>query len=155
MRGVWNGASLVFFSYIGFDAIATTAEEVLSGPPHAVLILLMRMRLSTSNSRFVVSHHAHRHLHQLRAALCMWSVSRLVFLQWHHCPKGRLTCHSQMQVKNPGRDIPLGMTLALCVVTTLYLLCACVPVSSNAFSSLLAHDGLAVPLSCFDRPGTC
>ena len=32
VRGVWNGASLVFFSYIGFDAIATTAEEVLSGP---------------------------------------------------------------------------------------------------------------------------
>jgi len=31
VRGVWNGASLVFFSYIGFDAIATTAEEVLSG----------------------------------------------------------------------------------------------------------------------------
>ena len=28
VRGVWNGASLVFFSYIGFDAIATTAEEV-------------------------------------------------------------------------------------------------------------------------------
>ena len=33
VRGVFNGASLVFFSYIGFDAIATTAEEVcpLSG----------------------------------------------------------------------------------------------------------------------------
>ena len=29
VRGVFNGASLVFFSYIGFDAIATTAEEVL------------------------------------------------------------------------------------------------------------------------------
>ena len=27
-RGVWNGAALVFFSYIGFDAVATTAEEV-------------------------------------------------------------------------------------------------------------------------------
>lgn len=29
-RGVWNGAALVFFSYIGFDAVATTAEEVCS-----------------------------------------------------------------------------------------------------------------------------
>ena len=29
-----------------------------------------------------------------------------------------------VQVKNPGRDIPLGMTLALCIVTTLYLLCS-------------------------------
>ena len=29
VRGVWNGASLVFFSYIGFDAVATTAEEVI------------------------------------------------------------------------------------------------------------------------------
>ena len=28
VRGVWNGAALVFFSYIGFDAVATTAEEV-------------------------------------------------------------------------------------------------------------------------------
>lgn len=28
MRGVFNGASLLFFSYVGFDAIATTAEEV-------------------------------------------------------------------------------------------------------------------------------
>ena len=27
-RGVFNGASLLFFSYVGFDAIATTAEEV-------------------------------------------------------------------------------------------------------------------------------
>lgn len=27
-RGIWNGAALVFFSYIGFDAVATTAEEV-------------------------------------------------------------------------------------------------------------------------------
>jgi APA family basic amino acid/polyamine antiporter len=53
-RGVFNGASLLFFSYVGFDAIATTAEEV----------------------------------------------------------------------KNPGRDIPIGMTLALLIVTTLYFLCA-------------------------------
>jgi amino acid transporter len=27
-RGIFNGASLLFFSYVGFDAIATTAEEV-------------------------------------------------------------------------------------------------------------------------------
>ena len=26
-RGIWTGASLAFFSYIGFDAISTTAEE--------------------------------------------------------------------------------------------------------------------------------
>jgi len=53
-RGVFNGASLLFFSYVGFDAIATTAEEV----------------------------------------------------------------------KNPGRDIPIGMCGALIIVTTLYFLCA-------------------------------
>lgn len=52
-RGVWNGAALVFFSYIGFDAVATTAEEVI----------------------------------------------------------------------NPGRDIPIGMTLSLVVVTFFYLMC--------------------------------
>ena len=33
VRGVFNGASLVFFSYIGFDAIATTAEEVCADRP--------------------------------------------------------------------------------------------------------------------------
>ena len=27
-RGIFNGASLLFFSYVGFDAISTTAEEV-------------------------------------------------------------------------------------------------------------------------------
>src|SRR5205823_12364316 len=27
VRGVWSGASLAFFSYIGFDAISTAAEE--------------------------------------------------------------------------------------------------------------------------------
>lgn len=32
VRGVWNGAALVFFSYIGFDAVATTAEEVCVYP---------------------------------------------------------------------------------------------------------------------------
>ena len=33
-RGVFNGASIVFFSYIGFDAIVNTAEEVMhSSPP--------------------------------------------------------------------------------------------------------------------------
>jgi APA family basic amino acid/polyamine antiporter len=53
-RGVFNGASLLFFSYVGFDAIATTAEEV----------------------------------------------------------------------KNPARDIPIGMSLALIIVTTLYFLCS-------------------------------
>jgi amino acid transporter len=30
-RGIFNGASLVFFSYIGFDAIVNTAEEARSG----------------------------------------------------------------------------------------------------------------------------
>lgn len=28
IRGVFNGAALVFFSYIGFDAVACSAEEV-------------------------------------------------------------------------------------------------------------------------------
>ena len=27
IKGVWTGASLIFFAYIGFDAISTTAEE--------------------------------------------------------------------------------------------------------------------------------
>ncbi len=27
LRGVWTGASLIFFSYIGFDAVSTAAEE--------------------------------------------------------------------------------------------------------------------------------
>ncbi|MCO5612194.1 hypothetical protein L7F22_066456 [Adiantum nelumboides] len=27
-KGVWNGAALVYFSYIGFDAVSTMAEEV-------------------------------------------------------------------------------------------------------------------------------
>lgn len=26
-RGVWTGASLIFFAYVGFDAVSTTAEE--------------------------------------------------------------------------------------------------------------------------------
>jgi amino acid transporter len=28
IRGVFNGAALVFFSFIGFDAVACSAEEV-------------------------------------------------------------------------------------------------------------------------------
>lgn len=28
MKGVWEGAAIVFFSYLGFDAITSTAEEV-------------------------------------------------------------------------------------------------------------------------------
>lgn len=28
-RGIWSGASLAFFSYIGFDALSTSAEEAL------------------------------------------------------------------------------------------------------------------------------
>jgi amino acid transporter len=28
VRGVFNGAALVFFSFIGFDAVACSAEEV-------------------------------------------------------------------------------------------------------------------------------
>jgi amino acid transporter len=28
IRGVFNGAALVFFSYIGFDSVACSAEEV-------------------------------------------------------------------------------------------------------------------------------
>lgn len=28
VRGIFDGASYVFFSYIGFDAVATSAEEV-------------------------------------------------------------------------------------------------------------------------------
>lgn len=30
VRGIFNGAAIVFFSYIGFDAVATSAEEVSS-----------------------------------------------------------------------------------------------------------------------------
>ena len=45
VRGVWNGASLVFFSYIGFDAIATTAEEVLPSPSNAWLCSAPVVRL--------------------------------------------------------------------------------------------------------------
>lgn len=28
VRGLFNGAAIVFFSFIGFDAVATSAEEV-------------------------------------------------------------------------------------------------------------------------------
>jgi amino acid transporter len=28
VRGVFDGAAIVFFSYIGFDAVANSAEEV-------------------------------------------------------------------------------------------------------------------------------
>jgi amino acid transporter len=28
VRGVFNGAAIVYFSYIGYDAVSTTAEEV-------------------------------------------------------------------------------------------------------------------------------
>ena len=28
VKGIFNGAAIVFFSYIGFDAVATSAEEV-------------------------------------------------------------------------------------------------------------------------------
>jgi amino acid transporter len=28
MRGIFNGAAIVYFSYIGYDAVSTTAEEV-------------------------------------------------------------------------------------------------------------------------------
>lgn len=45
VRGVFNGASLLFFSYVGFDAIATTAEEVrimalpcIAAPAHGNLL---------------------------------------------------------------------------------------------------------------------
>jgi basic amino acid/polyamine antiporter, APA family len=31
-RGIFDGASIVFFAYVGFDAIATTVEEVRSLP---------------------------------------------------------------------------------------------------------------------------
>ncbi len=49
MRGIFNGAAIVYFSYIGYDAVSTTAEEVknpaknmtigLSGSVIAVTIL--------------------------------------------------------------------------------------------------------------------
>lgn len=35
-RGIFNGAAIVFFSYIGFDAVATSAEEVSSVQPGLV-----------------------------------------------------------------------------------------------------------------------
>ena len=35
-----------------------------------------------------------------------------------------------MQVKNPARDIPIGMIASLTVITTLYLLAACAHLSA-------------------------
>ena len=28
MRGIFNGAAIIFFAYLGYDAVATLAEEV-------------------------------------------------------------------------------------------------------------------------------
>lgn len=59
VRGVWNGAALVFFSYIGFDAVATTAEEVCMYTKTQPLWPLIRVHsqstpLSTSHPRLRV-----------------------------------------------------------------------------------------------------
>ncbi|MES1165564.1 MAG: amino acid permease [Verrucomicrobiota bacterium] len=43
-RGIWNGASLAFFSYIGFDALSTAAEETRQpqrSVPRAMIASLM------------------------------------------------------------------------------------------------------------------
>ncbi|WIA23368.1 hypothetical protein OEZ85_000131 [Tetradesmus obliquus] len=66
VRGIFNGAAIVFFSYIGFDAVATSAEEV----------------------------------------------------------------------KNPKRDLPLGILGALCVVTICYILMSLALVSMVPISAL-------------------
>ena len=46
-RNIFNGAAQLFFSYIGFDAVATTAEEVRA-PPLAHLIFLWCSRHHSS-----------------------------------------------------------------------------------------------------------
>lgn len=44
LRGVWTGASLVFFAYIGFDAVSTAAEESRDPKrdmPFAIIVSLL------------------------------------------------------------------------------------------------------------------
>lgn len=59
IRGVFNGASIVFFSYIGFDVVANTGEEVRATAtaqhtrfktPSICCMLLLRWQLACTCS---------------------------------------------------------------------------------------------------------
>jgi APA family basic amino acid/polyamine antiporter len=79
-QGIWHGAAIVFFAYIGFDAISTAAEEV----------------------------------------------------------------------KNPQRNMPLGILLGLGICTVIYIIVGAVATGLVPYRELLANDPLA---AAFNKAG--
>ena len=142
-RGVFNGASIVFFSYIGFDAIVNTAEEVMRRAP----AVLHWCRACTD----FVAPFCFQRAHQVPPCIALASGLLKYQNDLVRVVVDRLTsplpvaAAPRVQCKNPSRDLPIGLLGSLSIVTILYILavltiCLMLPYtlipSTSAFSSV-------------------
>lgn len=49
VRGIFNGAAIIFFAYLGYDAVATLAEEVRPQTPNSLSTCVLQFQVMISN----------------------------------------------------------------------------------------------------------
>ena len=115
INGMFAGSAIVFFSYIGFDSVTSTAEEArnLSRQLHLLQY---------------ISHSLPRCIH-VKSAIIMT----------HYESNTTILCVSVLlilQVKQPQRDLPLGIAIALSICCILYMLVSVVIVGLVPYYAL-------------------
>lgn len=137
IRGVFNGAALVFFSFIGFDAVACSAEEVSVDDSFCLQCIVAAVQSGLSccccpaccprRHSLHASQHTPYNVHgsmqpePSRSTCC--TLYRLHCTPPSTCTISFCTaCHVVLQVRKPARDLPLGILGALGIVTACYML---------------------------------
>ncbi|KAF9661225.1 hypothetical protein SADUNF_Sadunf19G0046100 [Salix dunnii] len=103
VNGMLAGSAVVFFSFIGFDVVASTAEEIFINFPHCALVPNLLRNLVYDLLTCVPD---------LTSVLC------------------------EDVVKNPQRDLPLGIGIALSICCILYMLVSVVIVGLVPYYAL-------------------
>lgn len=121
LRGIFHASSVVFFSFVGFDAVATAAEEVCcpSKPPLGLTPCCSR-DLPVAEVTYVCVHT--RCIYSSLLECCTWPTAAICHVTASRHPVRQLKCSPpDLQASNPGRDLPLAILGGLALCTVLYL----------------------------------
>ena len=118
-----NGAAIIFFAYLGYDAVATLAEEVcVDHTPEALCACMLSW-----------------------CSCCAYIDPPSCSYLQHGILK---SCAASPQAKNPSRDMPIGIIGATTVCTVLYIIMCIVSPSQHldiTIAAVVHHHALLRP----------